>query len=701
MLVTKFEVKNFGRYTEKVVNLGPGLNVIVGLNGSGKSTLVDGMLAALTGEFIGDGVKTDNVRTGTPKGEKSFVSACIQHAGNAAQVTRTLSPTPGRSLTINGTKTGRTEDEVNKALWDMLGVGKAVLTDYAFVPQWQTFSFLTSNPSNRLRVLNRLFRVDHADRLYRLIGEKISLYGSTVVTVDPTRMHEAHKELHLARERLAQLTAKLQSLPGNEDTQLLIDAYLEYQKALKLRQQGEVDRAIRSSRLRDKKEHSVKENEALNRAWTEWTGYQAIFESKIKDYLEAKEVIDSWNEYRTQVRVVEADLKRRQESLNSLQALGKCPQPPALSVEVLSGQLSSMQAVLATTQAFLDAHKHAGEGTCPTCGSPTSADLQTKFETEMKNLHVYRDEVSKLTTQLFNSRQVEKSISDWQRQYDHFQYVLKSLESIATPTPPQKGLEQAQQTITEHEAQANRLSQLKRTWESSRDSVTNLMTEIKNLEAEIEQLDKATVELPPEVSELEYQTSVQTQAEYNATKEAHSFAATAEAAAATALRTLQELVKEGENHVRRTEHLDKLRQVFQPTGLPAKVVEKCLHNLTAGINSKLNRFGSPFSVKVGEQVSFEASFSDGRKVGAGRLSGGEKMILALAFRLSVLEAFGGDLGFLCMDEPTVGLDNDNRVSLVRCLTEASRIAKDGGSQLIVVTHDRQLAAAADYVVDLS
>lgn len=77
-------------------------------------------------------------------------------------------------------------------------------------------------------------------------------------------------------------------------------------------------------------------------------------------------------------------------------------------------------------------------------------------------------------------------------------------------------------------------------------------------------------------------------------------------------------------------------------------------------------------------------------VRAGRLSGGERQRVALA------RALASNAGIILVDEPTASLDIASRDVVVEAIGAAAR----WGSCLVVATHDRYVAEAADSVVDL-
>lgn len=77
----------------------------------------------------------------------------------------------------------------------------------------------------------------------------------------------------------------------------------------------------------------------------------------------------------------------------------------------------------------------------------------------------------------------------------------------------------------------------------------------------------------------------------------------------------------------------------------------------------------------------------GREIDVRRLSGGEKVALALAIRLAIGDVLGAQrLGFFVLDEPTVHLDSDNKRKLLEVFIGLSKTVR----QAIIITHDEEL-----------
>jgi ABC-type nitrate/sulfonate/bicarbonate transport system ATPase subunit len=90
---------------------------------------------------------------------------------------------------------------------------------------------------------------------------------------------------------------------------------------------------------------------------------------------------------------------------------------------------------------------------------------------------------------------------------------------------------------------------------------------------------------------------------------------------------------------------------------------------------------------VDDTLAFVADFGDGRQHPALRLSGGQKVVLALAFRVAVLGQLAAGVGLLCLDEPTAGLSRQSLTCVEVALDRLRALSSSTGLQVILVTHE--------------
>lgn len=95
--------------------------------------------------------------------------------------------------------------------------------------------------------------------------------------------------------------------------------------------------------------------------------------------------------------------------------------------------------------------------------------------------------------------------------------------------------------------------------------------------------------------------------------------------------------------------------------------------------------------EVSKAVVFKCYYR-GSEVDAKRLSGGEKVALALAIRLAIGDVLGAQrFGFFILDEPTVHLDSENKRKLLDVFSSLSRAIR----QAIIITHDEEVVEGAE------
>jgi DNA repair exonuclease SbcCD ATPase subunit len=154
-------------------------------------------------------------------------------------------------------------------------------------------------------------------------------------------------------------------------------------------------------------------------------------------------------------------------------------------------------------------------------------------------------------------------------------------------------------------------------------------------------------------------------------------------------------------------NLQQLRAVFHRDAAPAIFARDSLLALSEDINVNLEeaeadfRVASVDGIETKNPLSFRLIFPSGVETTAKRLSGGQKVLLAICFRLSLQRQFGHNLGLLCMDEPTAGLNQANVDRVGKLFSKIRSASSTEGLQLIFVTHDVSLSRFCDQVIDLA
>jgi DNA repair exonuclease SbcCD ATPase subunit len=148
------------------------------------------------------------------------------------------------------------------------------------------------------------------------------------------------------------------------------------------------------------------------------------------------------------------------------------------------------------------------------------------------------------------------------------------------------------------------------------------------------------------------------------------------------------------------QQLQQVRDVLHRDAAPKGVMQRNLSRVQTTINEKLAIFDTTYRVTADPvDLSFIAAFPDGHTQPAERLSIGQKVLLALSFRLAMSELHA-QLGFLVLDEPTAFLDEHHIAGFAPVLLQLREVAAARGLQCLMVTHEQQLAPLFDDVIQL-
>ncbi len=167
-----------------------------------------------------------------------------------------------------------------------------------------------------------------------------------------------------------------------------------------------------------------------------------------------------------------------------------------------------------------------------------------------------------------------------------------------------------------------------------------------------------------------------------------------------ARRAREEAEKLGEA-ARRAEKLARLAELMR-TVVPRALLRARLAVLEVLASEALARFNMDYnsvSFKVAEdgRILVTLTSRSGEDADPSGLSGGERIVFALAVAMALARLSAVRAGFMILDEPTAGLDEERR----RVLVEVLRRMGGGIPQLIVVTHDEEVRNAADVVYRVS
>jgi DNA repair exonuclease SbcCD ATPase subunit len=144
--------------------------------------------------------------------------------------------------------------------------------------------------------------------------------------------------------------------------------------------------------------------------------------------------------------------------------------------------------------------------------------------------------------------------------------------------------------------------------------------------------------------------------------------------------------------------LEKTRILLHRDNLPNLVARSYLGGINAAIGKYLEMFNSKFQAVIKDDLSVECHFAGGFKQSSERLSGGQRVMLGLAFRFAIYDLFTATLGVLVLDEPTVYLDDANVDHVVELLEHVKVYSRTSNLQVLVVSHESKLIPVFDHVI---
>lgn len=183
----------------------------------------------------------------------------------------------------------------------------------------------------------------------------------------------------------------------------------------------------------------------------------------------------------------------------------------------------------------------------------------------------------------------------------------------------------------------------------------------------------------------------------------------AEQTIASTKKYLEDLVEKKtleEKQQAKVDTLKRARDWFHYNEGPRIVSQQMLQDLTRSVNDYLAQFDAPFVVVADEEESgFRCQFIDGRTMPdplptASMLSGGQKVTLAFALIIAIYMSYGGQLGFLSLDEPTAYLDDNNISHMGELLEKVGAVARNKGLQILMATHEKAIMPFLDTKIDL-
>ena len=708
MRLLEAELFNICQHRYQHMRFSRGLTGLLGPNGSGKSNALAAIYFAITGDISRFRLnKRDEVICQFAGADEEVgVRVVMQHHGVIATVERYIRPNK-RKLVIGEESPIYGDKEITQKLEKWFGMPMKVIGQYVFVNQWEMFSLLQSGPAERAKDLYRLFGIDKAEECYDVVGDRINSLDSQAPAID---IDAARSRLIASRTKLRELEGRVMQIngtlpadydPNKDPMKVIVEKWQTKRRLITDLERLEEDLKTLSVQQFDANTELALMDEKL-------AVHKALYEDALPAEERAKQQLALWTTYE-QVKQRKDTIQKQLDNLAVERGALVMPVKPDNYIDDDEAFLKKYDLIKTRYQTAVDYLNLVGDcAACPTCGTPSEKYAAQKLEYERQ-----RDEYGEQLKKWNQARSVSQRYRDNRMAYlrkkggldaniSFLTEQLNSFELLEAPTEDKDSLQgrlahMASLRKSLGDANAKRLT--------VHNQVTRRGGQIEAILAEMK-LKKEQVELLP-VSQDEYDTAVSA---IDLGRRLWQERASLQSEISVAKRSISDdevAIEEAAEALAKKETVDAwkgelaaVRAVVHRNALPKDIAQSHLEQLEDKMNAALSDLGVDFRVRSQDGLKFQAEFPDGRKVAAESLSGGEMVVFAIAWRLAVNTRFANDIGLLCLDEPTAGLDKDRLGCLRTALEKMRTMSSSRGLQCVIITHESNLMSLFDQVIEL-
>lgn len=696
MKIKGLQLVNWCQHRELTVHFDAGLVGILGPNGSGKSNIIRALVYALTGytptnklEYISTGEKTGSVA----------LEICTDNGAENYKITRAIQ---NGTVSVSRLNDGiwevitKTSADARSLIAEMIHISADVACQVFCTPQEDLVSLFRETSAKRNQILQRVFSLQFFERERKKIMEILQ-------TVDQ-KAAELEARLVLLSDQRAQKEAFLQSFASLPPKQTLEDML----KSL-----------TESGQETAKRLGSVQLRAYLSAQQEKGEAELQMIQERLRDPAPVCEETRSRSDLETQLTLSlqrQAEISSVYKQVSAFLKLAPPEEIDPDELDRLQTQYTDLVAETKEAQKLFDLITGCGtEGRCPTCGAKTS---WTEDDLRKAQAHFTeaRQKLSELKSYMtLRKQEIEKQARRNSQYASHLEALEQPLASLGYMGVPAEVFPALEKDLTDLDLEVHNLRESLKKVSGHEAAFQAWRQEQERLQTRLEELNRnlQAIQENPVWSEMEVQDTAaleQEQAVINKQIQQvkdqllervqyDGIALELEGISQDVLRIRNQL-KETDPELRRDLHA--LADMFHIKAFPAKVACDIYRKLTEKIRIYLTEFNAPFTVEFVEGGDFFCHFDNGTVQLAARLSGGEKMLLSIAFRLALHSVFAQDDtgGFVMLDEPTTFLDSRNRGALTDVLKRLKESPVFSDLQIFIVTHDEMLRPLFNSLVDL-
>jgi DNA repair exonuclease SbcCD ATPase subunit len=653
----KLTIKNGCQYSDYVYNYRVGVTGVIGRNGAGKTNLVHTLQQfAITGKTNIDGkTKSDLLQWGASSGYTIFE---FEHHGLPYKLTRALK---GSKILLESGDNEWKQAEADQVMEEILGMSFKVFHEVCFVSQGKLWAILDMTHSKRMEYFQKLTDAWQAEGIR-------------------TMLDKAVRRVPTYPDRTEELDVLKGNLKSYEDMIAFQQKQLEEHTALKGKYDKNMPEVDKVLAMLTETEYNANVATAETRLYDVQQQLAAVATvgelGDVVDY--PQELID---------RKAVADLQLSLTLVNvDLERLPKEEEPS-------SEELKKEDAVLTTLYARL-------ETICPTCLRPR--DDSEDIDTDAIN--------SQITEQKQLTARLTKEYADAKIAYDNYikedarlNARAEELENSITakgykPDDPidfdQKELDKA---LEEYDIYKTKLKQ----YNENKDVIDKLKADQAVAENTLKEAQAAKY-----IRDSRMTDAKEVKVQYQTILEQITRMETELKIAENNRDNTQDSIKVFEADMVKREKADTVRVKFERCRdllhrekLPKVVMGSLLNGLNHHMNEMLIQFDMGFDALLDEDFNFKVACIGNDNASASDLSGGQKVILAIAFHIGLGRLLGGTIPFMVLDEPTNHVDVHNK-PVLRDALMSLKGSGSAGVEYIFVTHDDVLQPTFDRQIEI-
>ena len=683
MKIKTLQLENIRSHEKTVINFTDGFNCLVGGLGTGKSSVLYAIDFALFGEPLGRSYdyllregedKARVILKFSANGKEYAIIRALKRSGNRiAQDMDQLRFFEDGELVAE-----LKSDAVVEQLFSAIGIDKEIFRRLIWIRQEHLKDILNMTPGERQKNLDQLFKLSDYEAAWSNLRSVMRWYES--------ERNSLEKDPDVTR--LDELKARYAEAISDRRKR---EAELEEVK-IKL---SETERRLKeiTSRL-EELENVRRRNEDLRRREAQIQARISAAEETLRMH---RMRIDEQKKRIGELQRLLSSLKGQEESQR--EKLGRIGLPKELTVEELKGHAEILRDQISTDlgreevvrseikRATQRISSLAEESRCPLCLQDLSLDYKNAL---IKRLY---DEISENRRRL---KAFEENVRRLESAHNVVTEVISNLQTIKTRMENLHEREESERKI---------LADSQRRIEDASGELSKLKAELAYVRSQVEEFNLLKLEEIQRKRDKIF-------AEYASLKSKAQSMEAQILEISKRIDDLKERLKTAESKISRLEKVKKMIELIHEIrqsyrSIQPKLRREFILYLERTVQQILDELtgadGSALRIKMDENYTPIVEGASGHQRSVSNLSGGERTLLAFAYRLGVAQLLmqwrtGHGLRILLLDEPTESLGREDG-SINRLAEALSRLKTI--EQIIAVTHSEEFADKADHVIWLS